>query len=96
MLQLLHGFTFGATQLGAMAAVSQFAPDGARGRAQGTFSAANALASATSTLTSGLAYAAGGGMLAFGLMAPLALGGLVLAVLAQRRAAHEAFTTPRL
>lgn len=96
VLQVLHGFTFGATQLGAMAAVSQFAPDGARGRAQGTFSAANALASATSTLTSGLAYAAGGGMLAFGLMAPLALGGLVLAVLAQRRAAHEAFTTPRL
>lgn len=96
VLQLLHGFTFGATQLGAMAAVSQFAPDGARGRAQGTFSAANALASATSTLTSGLAYAAGGGALAFGLMAPLALVGLVLAVLAQRRAAHEAFTTPRL
>lgn len=96
VLQLLHGFTFGATQLGAMAAVSQFAPDGARGRAQGTFSAANALASATSTLTSGLAYAAGGGMLAFGLMAPLALVGLVLAVMAQRRAAAEAFTTPRL
>ena len=96
VLQLLHGFTFGATQLGAMAAVSQFAPDGARGRAQGTFSAANALASATSTLTSGLAYAAGGGMLAFGLMAPLAVVGLLLAVLAQRRAAHEAFTTPRL
>lgn len=96
VLQLLHGFTFGATQLGAMAAVSQFAPDGARGRAQGTFSAANALASATSTLTSGLAYAAGGGMLAFGLMAPLALVGLILAVLAQHRAAGEAFTTPRL
>jgi PPP family 3-phenylpropionic acid transporter len=96
VLQLLHGFTFGATQLGAMAAVSQFAPDGARGRAQGTFSAANALASATSTLTSGLAYAAGGGVLAFGLMAPLAVVGLLLAVLAQRRAAHEAFTTPRL
>lgn len=95
-LQLLHGFTFGATQLGAMAAVSQFAPDGARGRAQGTFSAANALASATSTLTSGLAYAAGGGGLAFGLMAPLALVGLVIAVLAQRRTVGEAFTTPRL
>lgn len=96
VLQLLHGFTFGATQLGAMAAVSRFAPDGARGRAQGTFSAANALASATSTLTSGLAYAAGGGVLAFELMAPLAVCGLVLAVLGQRRADAEAFTTPRL
>lgn len=95
-LQLLHGFTFGATQLGAMAAVSRFAPEGARGRAQGTFSSCNALASAVSTLMSGLAYAAGGGILAFLLMAPLALAGLLLAGLGQRRAGREAFTTPRL
>ena len=55
-LQLLHAFTFGATQLGVMAAVSRFAPEGARGRAQGTLSAVNALAAAGSTLMSGLAY----------------------------------------
>ena len=53
VLQMLHGLTFGATQLGAMAAVSRFAPEGARGRAQGTLSAANALASASATLMSG-------------------------------------------
>lgn len=96
MLQCLHGFTFGATQLGAMAAVSSFAPDGARGRAQGTFSSANALASAASTLMSGIAYQAGGGPLTFALMTPLAVSGLVLTELAKRRIATEAFTPPRL
>ncbi len=77
-LQGLHGLTFGATQLGAMAAVSAFAPEGARGRAQGTLSAVNAGISVVATLASGLAYRAGG-PLAFLLMAPLAAGGLALA-----------------
>jgi PPP family 3-phenylpropionic acid transporter len=80
-LQALHGLTFGATQLGAMAAVSAFAPDGARGRAQGTLSAVNAGISVVATLVSGLAYRAGG-PLAFLLMAPLAAAGLGLAVAA--------------
>jgi PPP family 3-phenylpropionic acid transporter len=91
-LQVLHGLSFGATQLGAMAAVSALAPDGARGRAQGTLSATSALASVLATLASGAAYAAGGGPLAFILMAPLALAGLALAAVASR----EAFTPPRL
>jgi PPP family 3-phenylpropionic acid transporter len=94
VLQTLHGFSFGATQLGAMAAVSRFAPEGARGRAQGTLSATNALASACATLASGLAYGHGGGPLAFGLMAPLAVIGLCLtaraARLARRQRLHSA------
>lgn len=81
-LQALHGLTFGATQLGAMAAVSTFAPDGARGRAQGTLSAANATAAAAATLMSGFAYRAGG-PLAFLLMAPLALAGIGLTAAAR-------------
>jgi PPP family 3-phenylpropionic acid transporter len=85
-LQTLHGFSFGATQLGAMAAVSRFAPEGARGRAQGTLSACNALVSACATLACGLAYRYGGGPLTFGLMAPLAVAGLCLTA----RAAHLA------
>lgn len=89
-LQALHGLTFGATQLGAMAAVSRFAPEGARGRAQGTVSAANALAAATSTLASGIAYRAGG-PLAFALMAPAALIGLVLVGAAIRQARARPF-----
>ena len=90
VLQVLHGLTFGATQLGAMAAVSAFAPEGARGRAQGSLSAINALASASATLMTGAAYRAGG-PLAFALMAPLALIGLCLVGAASRTAEARAF-----
>jgi MFS transporter, PPP family, 3-phenylpropionic acid transporter len=83
-LQALHGFTFGATQLGAMAAVSGLAPEGARGRAQGTLSAVNATVSASATVLTGFAYRAGG-PLAFAMMAPLALAGLALTAIAARR-----------
>lgn len=82
-LQCLHGLTFGATQLGAMGAVSTFAPEGARGRAQGTLSAVNAGISVVATLASGLAYRTGG-PLAFLLMAPLAACGLGLALASDR------------
>ncbi|MFF9552320.1 MFS transporter [Methylobacterium fujisawaense] len=92
-LQCLHGLTFGATQLGAMAAVSAYAPDGARGRAQGTLSAVNAGISVVATLGSGVAYRAGG-PLAFLLMAPLAAAGLGLA-LASRRASGVRLETDR-
>ncbi len=84
-LQCLHGLTFGATQLGAMAAVSAYAPDGARGRAQGTLSAVNASISVVATLVSGLAYRTGG-PIAFLLMAPLAAAGLGLALASGRTA----------
>ncbi|WP_019903014.1 MFS transporter [Methylobacterium sp. 77] len=95
-LQLLHAFSFGATQLGAMTAISAFAPDGARGRAQGMSSAVNAFASASATILCGVAYQAGGGSLAFALMAPLALSGLCLVTLSARVAARGPFTRPRL
>ncbi|MCP1535024.1 MFS transporter [Methylorubrum extorquens] len=83
-LQMLHGLTFGATHLGIMAAVSSFAPDGARGRAQGTIGAATALVSALATLACGAVYRSFGGPSTFLMMAPLALAGLVLVALAQR------------
>ncbi|KMO19414.1 MFS transporter [Methylobacterium platani JCM 14648] len=85
-LQALHGLTFGATQLGAMAALSRLAPEGGRGAAQGTYAACAALASASATLASGAAYRAGGGPLAFALMLPMAGLGLVLTVAAARAA----------
>ncbi|SDN01930.1 MFS transporter, PPP family, 3-phenylpropionic acid transporter [Methylobacterium phyllostachyos] len=91
-LQALHGLTFGATQLGAMAAVSAYAPDGARGRAQGMLSAVNASIAVVATLVSGLAYRAGG-PLAFLLMAPLAIAGLGLA-LASREVKTETDRQP--
>lgn len=83
-LQMLHALTFGATHLGAMNAVSAFAPDGARGRAQGTVGASTALVSALATLACGPVYGALGSGAPFLMMAPLALSGLFLAWLARR------------
>ncbi|WP_342150581.1 MFS transporter [Methylorubrum sp. SB2] len=85
-LQMLHALTFGATHLGAMNAVSAFAPDGARGRAQGTVGASTALVSALATLACGPVYGALGSGATFLMMAPLAVGGLCLVALARRTA----------
>ncbi|RVU21794.1 MFS transporter [Methylobacterium oryzihabitans] len=83
-LQVLHGLTFGATQLGVMAALSRLAPEGARGAAQGRYSALAALASALATLASGAAFRFGGGSTALALMLPVAGLGLALALAAGR------------
>nr|WP_283206824.1 MFS transporter [Methylobacterium thuringiense] len=77
-LQMLHAFSFGATHFGAMNAVSALAPDGARGRAQGTLSSATALCSAIATLGCGIVYRSAGPATTFALMAPIALAGLGL------------------
>jgi PPP family 3-phenylpropionic acid transporter len=86
-LQVLHGLTFGATHLGAMAALTAMAPEGARGRAQGLLAACSALAMAVVTIASGPIYRASGPMV-FAAMAPLGLFGfcLTLAVLRRRGA----------
>lgn len=87
-LQVLHGLTFGATQLGAMAAVSALAPEGSRGRAQGTLSAVNAGISVGATLASGLIYREAGSVV-FLAMAPLAVCGIALAMAAGRDAGRR-------
>ena len=87
-LQLLHGLSFGATHLGAMAALSHLAPAGTRGRAQGLLSTAVSLGIAAGTVLSGVVFRAAGPWV-FAAMAPIAALGLVLALLAARRlAAH--------
>jgi MFS transporter, PPP family, 3-phenylpropionic acid transporter len=82
-LQTLHGLSFGATHLSAMAAVSHLAPAGARGRAQGLLSTAVSLGIAAGTVVSGLLFEAGGALV-FAAMAPLAAVGLLLALAAAR------------
>jgi MFS transporter, PPP family, 3-phenylpropionic acid transporter len=83
VLQVLHGLTFGATHLGAMAALAQLAPEGARGHAQGIMSAAHALAMAVATGLSGLIFRAAGSAV-FLAMVPLAAAGFAFALLALR------------
>ena len=93
-LQMLHALTFGATHLGAMNAVSAFAPDGARGRAQGTVGASTALVSALATLACGPVYGALGSGAAFLMMAPLAVSGLCLVGLARGAARTAVIREP--
>jgi len=83
VLQALHGLTFGATHLAGMAAIVAMAPEGARGRIQGTVSAVVALASAVATLASGMIFRAAGPMM-FLALAPLGAAALVLSMLAVR------------
>lgn len=82
-LQALHGLSFGASHLGTMAALTLLAPEGARGRAQGSLSSVQALAAAAATALSGIVFRAAGPAV-FLAMVPLATGGLVL-VLASAR-----------
>ena len=83
LLQTLHGLSFGATHLGAMAAVSHLAPPGSRGRAQGLLSTAVSLGMAAGTVLSGVVFGSGGALV-FAAMAPLAAIGLMLALAAAR------------
>lgn len=85
-LQCLHAFTFGATHFGAMQAVSRFAPEAVRGRAQGTLSAATALGWSSATIGCGLAFDSLGPSSTFLMMAPLAFAGLGFVMLARREA----------
>jgi MFS transporter, PPP family, 3-phenylpropionic acid transporter len=88
ILQLLHALSFGLTHLGAMAAITMLAPDGARGKAQGQLTAAHAIAIAAATVLSGVLYERIGA-LTFLAMVPVAGIGLILALLADRLAATD-------
>jgi PPP family 3-phenylpropionic acid transporter len=83
VLQVLHGLTFGATHLAGMAAIVAMAPEGARGRLQGTISAVVALATALATLASGVIFHAAGPMM-FLALAPLGAAALILSIFAAR------------
>ena len=88
VLQTLHGLSFGATHLSAMAALSRLSPMRLRGRAQGFLSTAVSLGIAAGTVLSGLLYRADGAWV-FAAMVPIAAIGLVLALAVSRAlAAH--------
>jgi MFS transporter, PPP family, 3-phenylpropionic acid transporter len=82
-LQIGHGLTFGATQLGSMIAISHFMPSGMRARAQGWLAAGWAGVMAALTLLCGAAYSDFGER-CYWMMVVVALFGLSLLVLAAR------------
>jgi MFS transporter, PPP family, 3-phenylpropionic acid transporter len=83
VLQVLHCLTFAATHIGTMAALTALSPGHARGRAQGIYGSLAALATAVSTVASGVIYKEGG-ELVFAAMAPLGAIGFILMLIAVR------------
>ncbi|MBF9233474.1 MFS transporter [Microvirga alba] len=84
VLQAMHSLSFGATHLGAMAALTALSPHGARGRAQGVYVSLAASANAIATVASGIIYKEAGAAI-FAAMVPLATVGFLLMLLAARR-----------
>jgi PPP family 3-phenylpropionic acid transporter len=92
-LQMLHGATYGATQLGAVYLLSRLAGPQRRAQAQGWLSAAGALSLATASFWSGyLQVEFGRGAYLF--MAGIALAGLSLAAIAALVLRGSASTEP--
>ena len=83
VLQVLHCLTFAATHIGTMAALTALSPAHARGRAQGIYGSLAALATAVSTIASGVIYREGGALV-FAAMAPLGAVGFGLMLVALR------------
>lgn len=89
ILQIAHGFTFGATHLSLQNLIGSNVSEHRIGAAQGTAFALHTTMMAGATFGSGAAYAALGAN-AFFVMAGLAAGGLALTVLAPRAFAPSA------
>jgi PPP family 3-phenylpropionic acid transporter len=89
LLQCLHGLSFGATHLGAVAYIARVAPAEQGATAQGYLAVAQGLVMAAAMGLSGLLYARWGG-LAYGAMALAAAVGALSAVAAGRWSAAGA------
>jgi MFS transporter, PPP family, 3-phenylpropionic acid transporter len=83
VLQIMHCLTFAATHVGTMAALAAHSPKPVRGRAQGIFGSLTALATAASTVASGVIYSEAGGLV-FAAMAPLGAMGFILTLVVVR------------
>lgn len=83
VLQAMHSLSFGASHLGAMAALTALAPARVRGRGQGIYGSLAALTTATATIASGVIYRESGAAV-FAAMAPLGAAGFILTLVAAR------------
>jgi MFS transporter, PPP family, 3-phenylpropionic acid transporter len=83
-LQILHAASFGATHLGLMAFMARAVPRELAATGQGLVATMSGVVNASATLVSGFVYAALGAQ-AYGLMAAMAVVGVVSAAYAGRR-----------
>jgi len=84
VVQLLHGLTFGLTQLGTMGLLIRHAPSHVIARAQGYYTACSGLAMSSAAMLSGVLFARYG-LAVYDLMAAMALVGAVVVALSRRR-----------
>lgn len=83
-VQVLHGATFGLTQLGTMGLLVRHAPGHMIARAQGYFTACSGLATSSAAMLSGALFARIG-LAVYDLMAVMALTGALVVLLSRRR-----------
>ena len=88
LLQCLHGLSFGATHLGALAFIGRAAPSGLAATAQGYIAVSAGVTMAAATGLSGLLYGRFGGG-AYGAMALIAAAGVAAALVAHRMQVNE-------
>ncbi|KPF94389.1 3-phenylpropionic acid transporter [Rhodopseudomonas sp. AAP120] len=84
VVQLLHGATFGLTQLGMMGLLVRHVPSHVIARAQGYFTACSGLAMSSAAMVSGALFARYG-IAVYGLMAAMALSGAAVVLIWRRR-----------
>jgi PPP family 3-phenylpropionic acid transporter len=88
MVQLLHGLTFGITQLGTMALLLRHVPGHVTARGQGYLAACGGIVAGSTAILSGAVYAQYGQGIYY-VMAAMALSGAVVIWLARHRLAHR-------
>lgn len=84
VVQVLHGATFGLTQLGMMGLLVRHVPSHVIARAQGYFTACSGLAMSSAAMVSGALFARYG-IAVYGLMAAMALSGAAVVLIWRRR-----------
>lgn len=93
VVQLLHGATFGLTQLGMMGLLIRHVPSHVIARAQGYFTACSGLATSSAAMLSGALFARYG-IAVYGLMAVMALSGALVVLVWRSRLQAPAADQP--
>lgn len=93
VVQLLHGATFGLTQLGMMGLLIRHVPSHVIARAQGYFTACSGLATSSAAMLSGALFARYG-IAVYGLMSVMALSGALVVLVWRRRLQAPAADQP--
>jgi len=88
VVQLVHGLTFGLTQVGTMGLLVRHVPGQVMARGQGYLAACSGIVSSSTSILSGAVYARYGQGIYY-VMAAMALSGAVVMWLARHRLAHH-------